>query len=89
MPQSPMISGSLVSKLYFPPSTLIIWPQIAPQAWYQWFSQHALCMEFYHSLTDSSLFIYHHGVDIDYLLLYFEDIVLTASSQTLLQSIIT
>ena len=45
-------------------------------------------MGFQHSLTDSSLFTYHHGPDIAYLLLYDDDIVLTASSLTLLNSII-
>ncbi|KAL7616557.1 hypothetical protein Lser_V15G03776 [Lactuca serriola] len=46
-------------------------------------------MRFHHSLTDSSLFIYHHGGDTAYPLLYVDDIVLTASSTSLLQSIIT
>lgn len=46
-------------------------------------------MGFHHSLTDSSLFIYQHGVDTAYLLLYVDDIVFTASSADLLQSIIT
>ncbi|XP_062198356.1 uncharacterized mitochondrial protein AtMg00810-like [Phragmites australis] len=38
---------------------------------------------------DSSLFVYHSGTDITYLLLYVDDIILTASSTTLLQRIIT
>ncbi|GKA99222.1 ribonuclease H-like domain-containing protein [Tanacetum coccineum] len=37
---------------------------------------------------DSSLFIYRQGMDTAYLLLYIDDIVLTASSETLLQQII-
>ena len=60
----------------------------APRASYQRFAQHALHMGFHHSITDSSLFIFHHGTDIAYLLLYVDDIILTASSTTLLQSII-
>ncbi|GJT31446.1 ribonuclease H-like domain-containing protein [Tanacetum coccineum] len=42
----------------------------------------------YHSKTDTSLFIFHHGSDIAYLLLYVDDIILTASSIVLLQRII-
>ena len=34
--------------------------------------------------TDTSLFIYRRGTDMIYLLLYVDDIVLTASSPTLL-----
>ncbi|KAL4579422.1 hypothetical protein LXL04_015569 [Taraxacum kok-saghyz] len=60
----------------------------APRAWYQRFTQHALHMGFQHSLTDSSLFIYHHGHATAYLLLYVDDIILTASSMFLLQSLI-
>ena len=38
-------------------------------------------------VSNNSLFIYFHGSDIAYLLLYVDDIVLTASSDTLRQSI--
>ncbi|GJU98562.1 ribonuclease H-like domain-containing protein [Tanacetum coccineum] len=38
--------------------------------------------------TDASLFVYHRGSDIAYLLLYVDDIILTASSTALLQCII-
>ncbi|GJZ41101.1 ribonuclease H-like domain-containing protein [Tanacetum coccineum] len=44
---------------------------------------------FQHSKTDSSLFIFHHGTDIDYLLLYVDDIILTESSTTILHQIIS
>jgi hypothetical protein len=40
------------------------------------------------SAMDTSLFVYRNGDDIAYLLLYVDDIVLTASSDTLLQHII-
>ncbi|GJZ58961.1 ribonuclease H-like domain-containing protein [Tanacetum coccineum] len=43
---------------------------------------------FSHSRCDSSLFIYLHGTDTAYLLLYVDDIVLTASFEILLQRII-
>ncbi|GKD00475.1 ribonuclease H-like domain-containing protein [Tanacetum coccineum] len=39
--------------------------------------------------TDSSLFTFHKGPDIAYLLLYMDDIILTASSTSLLQCIIS
>ncbi|GKA53712.1 ribonuclease H-like domain-containing protein [Tanacetum coccineum] len=39
--------------------------------------------------TDSSLFIFHKGPDTAYLLLYMDDIILTASSTSLLQCIIS
>nr|GEX15003.1 ribonuclease H-like domain-containing protein [Tanacetum cinerariifolium] len=43
---------------------------------------------FQHSKTDSSLFVFHRGSDIAYLLLYVDDIILTASSSAFLQRII-
>ncbi|GKC63292.1 ribonuclease H-like domain-containing protein [Tanacetum coccineum] len=42
----------------------------------------------YHSKTDTSLFVYHMGLNVVYLLLYVDDIILTASSTALLQRII-
>ena len=39
--------------------------------------------------TDSSLFIFHRGSNIAYLLLYIDDIILTASSSAFLQWVIT
>ncbi|GJR72386.1 ribonuclease H-like domain-containing protein [Tanacetum coccineum] len=44
---------------------------------------------FQHSKTDSSLFVFHRGPDIAYLLLYVNDIILTASSLAFLQRIIS
>jgi hypothetical protein len=40
---------------------------------------------FVEAKSDTSLFVYHHGADVAYLLLYVDDIVLTASSPQLLQ----
>ena len=40
------------------------------------------------SKVDHSLFIYHHRMDTVYLLLYVDDIVLTASSLSLLRRVI-
>ena len=44
---------------------------------------------FVNNISDSSLFIYCHGSDIAYILLYVDDIILTASSNILRQSIMT
>ncbi|GJT66018.1 ribonuclease H-like domain-containing protein [Tanacetum coccineum] len=42
----------------------------------------------YHSKTDTSLFVYHMGSDVAYLLLYVDGIIFTSSSTALLQRII-
>ncbi|GJY63509.1 putative reverse transcriptase domain-containing protein [Tanacetum coccineum] len=61
----------------------------APRAWFQRFTSFITRVGFQHSKTDTSLFVFHHGSDTAYLLLYVDDIVLTASSAALLQHIIT
>ncbi|GJW81798.1 ribonuclease H-like domain-containing protein [Tanacetum coccineum] len=61
----------------------------APRAWFQRFASFITRVSFQHSKTDTSLFVYHQGSNIAYLLLYVDDIVLTASSTALLQCIIT
>ena len=61
----------------------------APRAWYSRFADHLLRLGFVGSRADSSLFIYTRGTDIVYLLLYVDDIVLTASSELLLRQTIT
>ncbi|GJU86721.1 ribonuclease H-like domain-containing protein [Tanacetum coccineum] len=60
-----------------------------PRAWFQRFASYAIRAGFHHSKTDSSLFIFHRGPDTAYLLLYVDDIILTASSTGLLQHIIS
>ncbi|GJV40222.1 ribonuclease H-like domain-containing protein [Tanacetum coccineum] len=49
---------------------------------------HAACYAFHHSRCDSSLFIYKSGTNVAYLLLYVDDIILTASSTALLQYVV-
>ncbi|GJT39854.1 ribonuclease H-like domain-containing protein [Tanacetum coccineum] len=61
----------------------------APRAWFQRFAGYALRVGFTSSRCDSSLFIYQHGTEVAYLLIYVDDIVLTASSTDLLQRIIS
>ena len=48
-----------------------------------------LTLGFTEAKSDTSLFIYRRGDETAYLLLYVDDIVLTASSQQLLQSVIS
>ncbi|WVZ83622.1 LOW QUALITY PROTEIN: hypothetical protein U9M48_030750 [Paspalum notatum var. saurae] len=57
----------------------------APKAWYRRFASHLLSLGFQEAKSDTSLFVFHRGADTVYLLLYVDDIVLTASSQQLLR----
>ncbi|GJV36352.1 ribonuclease H-like domain-containing protein [Tanacetum coccineum] len=61
----------------------------SPRAWFQRFASFIARVSFQHSKTDTSLFVYHMGSDVAYLLLYVDDIIVTASSTALLQRIIT
>jgi len=61
----------------------------APRAWYSHFAAYLIKLGFVEAKCDTSLFIYRRGSDTVYLLLYVDDIVLTASSATLLRSTIT
>jgi hypothetical protein len=61
----------------------------ATRAWYSRFASHLLQLGFIEAETDTSLFVYHKGADMAYLLLYMDDIVLTASSLPILQRIIS
>jgi hypothetical protein len=57
----------------------------APWAWYHCFASYMVSLGFVEAKSDTSLFVYNHGIDTTYLLLYVDDIVLTASSPELLQ----
>jgi hypothetical protein len=61
----------------------------APRAWHNMFASHLLSLGFVESRSDTSLFTYHQRSDVAYLLLYVDDIVLTASLDGFLQQIIT
>jgi hypothetical protein len=56
----------------------------APQAWYSQFATNLMTLGFIEAKSDTSLFIFRHGSDTVYLLLYIDDIILTASSTKLL-----
>ncbi|GKA21333.1 ribonuclease H-like domain-containing protein [Tanacetum coccineum] len=60
----------------------------APRAWFQRFAGYASRAGFYHSRCDFSLFIYRKGSQVAYLLINVDDIILIASSSSLLQQII-
>jgi hypothetical protein len=56
-----------------------------PRAWYNCFASYLVSLGFTKAKSDTSLFVYHKGTDTAYLLLYVNNIVLTASSPELLQ----
>ena len=68
---------------------VLIWSQAGPRAWYNRFAAHMLTLGFMEAKSITLLFVYHHGSETAYLLLYVDDIVLTASSTELLRRIIT
>jgi hypothetical protein len=61
----------------------------APRAWYSCFASHIRSLGFIEAKTDTSLFLYRHGTASAYLLLYVDDIILTASTSALLRQIIS
>jgi hypothetical protein len=61
----------------------------APCAWFQTFVGTLHTLGFLATGSDSSLFVYKHGNNVAYLLIYVDDIVLTVSSTALLQRIIS
>jgi hypothetical protein len=61
----------------------------APRAWYSRFTTFLCSQGFVQAKSDTSLFLLHRGPDTVYLLLYVDDIVLTASSPGLLRCIIS
>jgi hypothetical protein len=61
----------------------------APRAWYSRFATFLCSQGFVEAKSDMSLFILRRGSDTAYLLLYVNDIVLTASSPELLRRIIS
>jgi hypothetical protein len=60
----------------------------APRVWFQRLSTHLRGMGFAATGSDSSLFIYSHGAQAAYLLVCVDDIILTASTPSLLHDII-
>jgi hypothetical protein len=61
----------------------------APRVWYRCFATYLLSLGFAEAKSNTSLFIYQRGSDTAYLLLYVDDIILTASSTGLHQRIVS
>jgi hypothetical protein len=61
----------------------------APRAWYSLFATYLTTLGFIEAKSDTSLFIFRRGSDTVYLLLYIDDIILTASSTELLRRTIS
>jgi hypothetical protein len=61
----------------------------APRAWYSRFASYLTTLGFIEAKSDTSLFIFCRGSDTVYLLLYVDDIILTASSTELLRRTIS
>ena len=59
-----------------------------PRAWYQRFATYLATLGFTASATDTSLFVLKTGADMAYLLLYVDDIIVTASSTSFLRSLL-
>ncbi|XP_050897641.1 uncharacterized mitochondrial protein AtMg00810-like [Lathyrus oleraceus] len=60
-----------------------------PRAWYHRFADYVATIGFRHSTSDHSLFIYRQGLNVVYILLYVDDIILVTSTQVLRQSIMS
>lgn len=59
----------------------------APRAWYHRFATHIHTLGFLASTSDTLLFVLKRGDDLAYILLFMDDIILTASTMALLQDI--
>jgi hypothetical protein len=57
----------------------------APRSWYNRFATYLTALGFFEAKSDTSLFIFRRDSDTVYLLLYVNDIILTASSTELLR----
>jgi hypothetical protein len=58
--------------------------KLVPRDWYNRFAMYLLTLGFVEAKSDTSLFVFYRGAGTVYLLLCVDDIVLTASSTTLL-----
>jgi hypothetical protein len=61
----------------------------APRAWFNWLSSYLVELGFIASLVDPSLFIFTHGGIRLFMLIYVDDIILTGSHVTSIQSLIS
>ena len=75
-----------VVRIWSADSTSLYGLKQTPRAWYSRFATFMLTLGFTEAKSDTFLFIYRRGDETAYLLLYVDDIVLTASSQRLLRA---
>ena len=61
----------------------------APRVWYSRFAIYLTTLGFIEAKSDTSLFIFRRSSDMVYLLLYVDDIILTASNTELLRRTIS
>lgn len=61
----------------------------APRAWYEELKRTLISAGFQNSVADTSLFIYHRGRDLVYVLVYVDDIVVTGSRPALITKVIS
>ena len=61
----------------------------APRAWFDKFNTFLLKFGFICSVKDPSLFIYHHGTTIIFLLLYIDDMVLNGNDPDVLKKLLS
>jgi hypothetical protein len=59
-----------------------------PRAWYSYLSDFLFFIGFHTFKVDTSLFIFNVDVDICYLIVYVDDILLTSSNSTMLHRLI-
>jgi hypothetical protein len=76
-PTQPHLVCRLNKSLYF--------LKQVPRAWYHYFASYLVSLGFMEAKSDTSLFVYCRGTDTAYLLLYVDDIMLTALRPELLQ----
>jgi hypothetical protein len=60
----------------------------APRAWFERFTTHLLTLGFHSSLVDPSLFLYRHGDNVMFLLLYVDEIIVTGNHPMAVQSLL-
>ncbi|CAA7017709.1 unnamed protein product [Microthlaspi erraticum] len=61
----------------------------APRAWYEELKASLIAAGFRNSVADTSLFTYHHGMDVVYILVYVDDIVVTGNSDAIVNTMIS
>jgi hypothetical protein len=82
---------SYAARSRLPPQQVSTWAEAGTPGLTQhnWFTTYITSLGFVEAKSNTSLFIFWHDTDTVYLLLYVDDIVLTASNAALLQQTIS